>query len=58
VRIDGKKVEGIIELAQLGLGLTLTKGPKVDRVNEDRVPELPTPPLTPELESCVFRTRP
>jgi len=53
-----RKVEDIIDLAKLGLGLTFTKGPKVERINEDRATALPRPSLSPEMESCVFRPRP
>jgi hypothetical protein len=52
-----KKVEEIIQFAQLSLGLTMTKGPKVDRINEEKSPPAPTEALQPELLGFVYRPR-
>jgi|SRR5579871_2106128 len=50
-----KTVEGIITLAQLGLGLTFKRVAKVDRVLENRGPEPEPTPLPPGVAEAIYR---
>jgi hypothetical protein len=54
-----KKVEDIIQLATLGLGLVMKKGPKVERLTEGRMnrPAQGVETLAPQLAGCCYRPR-